>query len=75
VNNALQMGEKIRKRREKLRLSRRQVAKAAGVVDKTIYNFETGNNTPTFDTALVIMRVLGLAVVELEDVKEGREPY
>ena len=50
--------ETIRKTREKLGLSQRELAKISGVPRSTIFNMETGQSQPKFETLLAVVVAL-----------------
>lgn len=56
------LGLRFRDYRMRLRMTRKEVAEAAGIGMTTLYKFETGNMTDiSFSTLLRLLRAIGLA--------------
>lgn len=59
------MSTTLKEHRERLGMSQAQVARSAGVTEKTVWSIEQGHSTPRLDTARRFARVLGISVDEL----------
>ena len=73
-NTKIEIGEKVKKRREVLGLLQPQLASLAGVSTRTIQLVELGTGNPSMDTLSQIADALGLTVrLVLKDLsqKEG----
>ena len=73
-NIKIEIGEKVKKRREVLGLLQPQLASLAGVSTRTIQLVELGTGNPSMDTLSQIADALGLTVrLVLKDLsqKEG----
>jgi transcriptional regulator with XRE-family HTH domain len=76
----MSFGDRLRKRREDLRLSQQQLSETSGVRRATISDLETGKrSTVTTDTAKALARALGVSVDYLigtwdEDATSEPEP-
>ena len=73
-NTKIEIGEKVKKRREVLGLLQPQLASLAGVSTRTIQLVELGTGNPSIDTLSQIADALGLTVrLVLKDLsqKEG----
>ena len=56
------LGLRFRDYRMRLRMTRKEVAEAAGIGMTTLYKFETGNMTDiSFGTIMRLLRVIGLS--------------
>ena len=61
-NEAIQIGEAIRKRRELLGLLQPQLARISGISRRTIQLVELGKANPSLDTLIKIADPLGLTL-------------
>lgn len=63
----------LRARRTALRLSREQLAVAAGISSSSVARMELGTHTPNLDTLGAVARVLGCTVADLLTDPEATE--
>ena len=66
-------GERIRQRREELKLSQEQLADLVGVSRQTISLIERGDYSPSVTLALTIAKVCGVTVEEVFYLQEETE--
>ena len=59
------IGEKVRKIRQKMRLSQSELARKAGIAQSTLSYIESGRKAPQFDTLSSICKGLGISVLQL----------
>ena len=67
------LGQKLRERRESLGLTRLQVARACGVVESTVINWETDRHTPKLYPVQMkaLCDLLKFTLDELADWQDG----
>jgi transcriptional regulator with XRE-family HTH domain len=58
--NLVQVGEKIRQRRQRLDIRQNDLAELSGVALRTLIAIENGRGNPSFETLTKIIDVLGL---------------
>ena len=59
------IGSKIRKKRQELGISQSELARRAGIAQSTLSYIEKNKKRPQFDTMSAICRVLGITVLDL----------
>ncbi len=59
------IGSKIRKKRQELGISQSELAVRAGIAQSTLSYIEKNKKRPQFDTMSAICRVLGITVLDL----------
>ncbi len=69
---SVDIGSKIMKKRQELRLTQCALAKQAGIAQSTLSYIEHGKKRPQFNTMSAICRVLGISVLELLTFEERR---
>ena len=62
---SVDIGKKIRKKRQELGVTQSDLAKKAGIAQSTLSYIEKGKKRPQFNTMSAICRELGLSVLEL----------
>ena len=73
-NLVMNLGETVKKRRKKLKLSRIKLAKLSGVPHQTIDNLESGRVTnPYIDTVAKITQVFDIPLELLYNIDSGRK--
>jgi len=65
MSKVLSFGARLRAARKRRGLSPERLAEAAGLRDRTIYNYEGGYSSPTLRTLEKLGDALGLTVPEL----------
>lgn len=58
-----ELGERIKDRRQELRIKQQELADLAGVSINTIVSVERGSGNPQIETLLSICNVLGLQII------------
>lgn len=75
----LDLGERLRLRREELNLKQHDVAKACGVSQQNVSKWERGKSVPTVGNLTLLSGVLNLAlgpltVLRLAAARDGNRP-
>ena len=64
-------GEKIKKRRERMRLKQEELAQKIGEKESIIHKIESGKMMPQMKLAKKLERFLGIKLIEMEEEEEG----